>query len=179
MIRKIINIAAITLIICFFLIRFSSIFQIIVTTGYYKWWYGSRGRVNLLCKSNYEVLLEDCRELLEIVESGKLKSGKYNLRIKPDPNISIFPKSLIDLHPTYIYIDEDYNSYVMVEMLGGLEHFGITAYKKDFLQPFQDFHYGDKELISGLWYYDDNYSNNPGYDKIIDNKIKKNKYLKK
>lgn len=150
--------------------------SLLIVLSPFQWWYGKRGRVILLCNTDYKVLLSDCRELSEMVETGKLEPGKYNVRVKPNPNISIFPKTLLNIHPTYIYIDENGSGYVQVEMLGGLDHFGIIAYPKDFKKPWSNFVFGNRELIPGLWYYDDGYEVSPEeYENKIEALIKKNR----
>ena len=61
----------------------------------------------------------------------------------------------------------------MLEMLGGLVHFGVVAYTEDYQKPpFAGFKFGDRELIPGLWYYDDGY-NNPEYDKKFEALLQK------
>jgi hypothetical protein len=60
-------------------------------------------------------------------------------------------------------------------MHGGMDHFGVKIYPEDFKKPRDYFEYGDRELLPGLWYYDDGYLNNPEYDKRIDELIEKHK----
>lgn len=90
------------------------------------------------------------------------------------PETSRFPKPILDLAPNYVNIDEDDCGRVMVEMLGGLSHFGVLAYTEDY-QKASWAVYGDKELIPGLWYYDDGYEGNPRYQKKIDALLQKRK----
>jgi len=84
---------------------------------------------------------------------------------------------ILDLEPTYIYIDQ--NGRVMVEMLGGLHHFGVYAYPEDYKYKEPISAYGDKELIPGLWYYNDGYQETPDYGKKIDALIEKYKKKQK
>jgi hypothetical protein len=88
------------------------------------------------------------------------------------PETSRFPEPIQNLAPSYVYIDEDDCGRVMVEMVGGLGHFGVLAYTEDYEKPSYS-EYGDKELIPGLWYYDDAYEDNPTYQKKIDKLIQK------
>jgi len=48
-------------------------------------------------------------------------------------------------------------------MLGGFAHLGVLADREDFKQPWPNFKYANKELIPGLWYYDDTWDDNPDY----------------
>jgi len=126
-------------------------------------------QVRLLYKTDHQTLLEACREISRMVARGELKPGRYYLsRSRRLPAVSRFPQSILDLAPNYVYIDENNSGRVMLEMHGGFVHFGVQAYSEDYQKPFSSFEYGDKELISGLWYYDDGYIENPEYDKIIE-----------
>ena len=62
-----------------------------------------------------------------------------------------------------------------MEMHGGMDHFGVRIYPEDFNEPDRYFKYVDRELLPGLWYYDDGYIHNPEYDKRIDTLIEENK----
>ena len=61
----------------------------------------------------------------------------------------------------------------MVEMHAGFHHYGVIAYPENFEKPSDSFQYGDKEIIEGLWYYEDGY--NPRYNKWIEKMIQKGK----
>jgi hypothetical protein len=132
-------------------------------------------QVRLLCETDHKVLLEACRELSGRAGRGDLKPGRYNVRRDRHPKASRFPQPILDLNPSYVYIDENDSGRVMVEMHGGLLHFGVQAYTEDYEKPFLSFEYGDKELIDGLWYYDDGYLNNPEHDKRIEALLQKRK----
>ena len=135
-----------------------------------------RGQVRLLCKTDHQTLLEACNELSKQVAKGNLKPGKYSIRRDPDPESARFPQPILDLGPTYVYIDENGSGRVMLAMMGGLGHFGVQAYPEDYQKPsFAGFKFGDKELIPRLWYYDDGYDANPDYYKKIDALIQKGK----
>jgi len=132
-----------------------------------------RMRERILCKTDHQALLEACREVLN---QGDLDPGrKYKVRnAQHDPEVSQFPKPILDLAPNYLLI-EDIAGNLRLEMHGGTDHFGVRAYPKDFRKPFPSYEYADKELIPGLWYYDDGYNHNPEYDKKIDDLIQKYK----
>jgi len=136
-------------------------------------------KVRLLCKTDHQALLEACNKLSKQVAKGNLKPGKYMVRIDPDPEVSKFPRPILDLRPTYVYIDENDSGRVLIEMLGGLlGHFGVLAYTEDYKKPYRTYSYGDKELIPKLWYYDDGYRDNPEYDKKVDALMQKGKMKK-
>jgi len=176
--KKIVLIIVIALIITFAI-------SLVLPAAYSPWLPGgllfmtlqsNRTRVRLLCKTDYLTLLESCRELSKHAARGDLKPGRYQVRgSSRDPKSSNFPKPILDLAPSYVYIDENDSGRVMVEMLGGLGHFGIIAYTEDYKKPFPNFKYGDRELFPGLWYYDDNYERNPKFDKRIDAIMQKGK----
>ena len=64
----------------------------------------------------------------------------------------------------------------MLEMHGGFVHFGFWAYSKSFKEPYPNYKYGARQLIDGLWYYDDGYSDdNPRYKKKVDAWIEEGK----
>jgi hypothetical protein len=52
-----------------------------------------------------------------------------------------------------------------------MSHFGVNIYPEDFKEPKGNFKYGDRELLPGLWYYDEGYLRNPEFDKIIEKLI--------
>ena len=132
-------------------------------------------QTRLLCETDYQVLLEACRELSRRVDAGDLKSGRYNIRRHLSLQASQFPKVILDLSPKYVYIDENDSGRVMIPIFGGFDHFGVTAYTEDYMESRPKYEYGDKELIPGLWYYDDRYLDDPECDKKIDELIEKHK----
>ena len=133
-----------------------------------------QGHVRLLCKTDHKDLLDACRELSRRVATEDLKDGKYYVRSDPHPEVAGFPKPILDLGPNCVFID--CNGRVMLEMMGGLNHFGVSAYSEDYKKPpFVGFKLGDKKLIDGLWYYDEGYEGNPRYQKKIDAMLQKGK----
>jgi hypothetical protein len=61
---------------------------------------GEQRRERLILETDYEGLLEACRELSRRATEGQLKARHYNVRIDPDPNASSFPQVILDLEPT-------------------------------------------------------------------------------
>ena len=127
-------------------------------------------QVRLLSETNHQILLEACRQLSKRHERQELKSGTYNIGYDQDPKASNFPTIILNLKPSYVFIDDD--GWIKLEIVGGLGHFGVIAYPEDYEKPAwsED---GDKELIPGLWYYDEGYKDNPKYRKRIDTLIEK------
>lgn len=129
--------------------------------------YSQKRRVRLLYKTDHQALLGACRELSRRVSVGDLKPGKYLLSgSSRRKEVSQFPQPILDLGPINVFID--YDGRVMLEMAGGLDHFGVSAYPEDYKKPPHTEKLGDKKLIPGLWYYDDGYRDNPEYEKIIE-----------
>ena len=139
-------------------------------------------QVRLLSETDHPALLEACREVSQRVTAGGLAPVRYFVRWKPDPEISWFPQLILDLEPTRVDIDSD--GCVRLEMHGGYHHFGVVAYPEDYYkESFSNFHYGDRKLIDGLWYYDDGYAHNPegyeGYGKGIEALLQeRNKHIR-
>ena len=136
-----------------------------------------RLQVRLLCKTDHQVLLDACRKISRQVAAGDLNPGDYNIRYGPRlPEVSRFPKPILDLGPRDVFIDKD--GRVILEMLvGRVGHFGVKAYTEGYKKPIINFKYGDKKLIDGLWYYDDGYVGNPEYDKKIEALIRRGKQI--
>jgi len=132
---------------------------------------GQHRQERLLCETDFQALLEAGREISGMHSIGDLKKSRYMVRIIPDPETSKFPQVILDLEPTYIDIQSD--GKVEVELLGGFVHYGVRAYPEDYKKPFSGFSYGDRELIPGLWYYDDGYVKNPKYPKKIEALLRK------
>jgi len=134
-----------------------------------------RMQVRLLCKTEHEVLLEACRELSRQVAAGDLNPGSYSVRDgHGSPEVSRFPKAILDLGPSDVFIRED-GCVILDITFGRLGRFGVRGYPEDFEKPFHGFEYGDRELVDGLWYYDDEYEANPKYQKRIEALIQKSK----
>jgi len=134
---------------------------------------GKQREVRLLCETDHQALLEACRELSRRVTKGDLKPRQYNVRLNPHPEASRFPQAILDLEPTYVIIEPD--GRVMIELHGGFLHYGVIAYPENYEEPILNFKYGDKKLIDGLWYYDEDYERDPKQQKKIDALLQKRK----
>ena len=127
--------------------------------------------VRLLSKTDHQALLEACREISKEVSAGNLDPNRYIVRYKPDPEVSRFPKLVLGIEPLYIDISSD--GRIGLEISGALHHCGVRAYPKNYEKPSDNFTYGDKEIIDGLWYYEDGYDSKHG--KWVDSLLKKGK----
>jgi hypothetical protein len=130
----------------------------------------------LLCETDYQVLLEACRELSKRVTTGNLKPGTYWVRYDRDLKASQFqfPQVILDIEPGFVKISS--NGWVMLEM-GGIPTYGVSAYPEAFRT---DYPHGNIELIPSLWYYDEDYSDKyPEWQKRIDELIQKGKMRQK
>jgi len=128
---------------------------------------GEQRQIRLLSETDYRVLLEACR-----VASEELKPQQYNVRLNPDPEALRLPQPILDLEPTYVVIGD--HGIVQIELHGGFLHYGVTAYPKDYKKP-PGVEYGDRKLIDGLWYYNDDYTGNSALQKRIEALIEKGK----
>lgn len=126
-----------------------------------------RIRVRLLSETDHQVLLEACRE---VMKRGDLESGRryWVHPSQPSPEVSRLPRAIIDLEPSYVCIN-DLFGYMVIVMHRGMANFGVNAYPENFQKPFPNYRYGNKELVEGLWYFDDGYG--PGTDSAYDKKI--------
>lgn len=132
-------------------------------------------RDRLLSETDHQALLDACREISQEVTAGNLDPNRYSVRYKPDPDISRFPQLVLDIEPLYIDIYSD--GRISLEISGALHHCGVTAYPENYEKPSDNFTYGDKKIIDGLWYYEHGY--NPKYDdKWIESMLKKGRRKK-
>ncbi|MBC8472030.1 MAG: hypothetical protein H8D56_21440 [Planctomycetes bacterium] len=134
---------------------------------------GNQRLTRLICETDYQALLKACRELSRRVTTGDLEPNQYRVRLDPHPEASSFPQEILDLKPTFVRLYKDRK--VRIELHGGFLNYGVTAYPEDY-QYDPNLHYNEKQLIPGLWYYDDDYRDkNPKHQKRIDALIQKGK----
>jgi len=123
-------------------------------------------QVRLLCRTDHKALQEAGRQTLRQVSMGNTKPGRYKVRCDPHlPKGLRFPEPILGLSPRAVTIRDE---YMIIEMHGAMWHFGVFVYPEDFTEPYSGFDYGDRKLLEGLWYYDDEYVHDPEYDKVIE-----------
>lgn len=125
---------------------------------------GKERRIMLLYRIDHAALLDACRKLIKEKREGKWQEGRYDVSFRPHPDAARLPERILKLKPTWVWIN---NERVMIEMFGGLDHFGIQAFSRDFPEADQK-KYGHKKLLDGLWYYDDGYRKTANYDQYIE-----------
>lgn len=126
-------------------------------------------RVQLLYSTNHEELLKAGREILRQGPKD-LKHyvylGPMHINGFPVPRGIPIPKVIRKLKPYGTLIN--FNGYIVVQMKEGVVGFGVKIYPEGFKPLPFPFEYGNRELIPGLWYIDEKYDTDPGYDKRID-----------
>jgi len=130
-------------------------------------------RVLLLCKTDHQALLKAGREILshesvkKRLHDGRGTAGSFHV-----PRGMQIPQAIRDLRPGTVLID--YYGYLIIEMHGGMDHFGVLIHPEGASEPYPSFH-GGRKLTEGLVYYDERYDYNPDYDKWIDALVEKHK----
>ncbi len=135
-------------------------------------------RILLLYHTDHEALLKAGRQILSQGPKD-LKNYRYygpmHIDGFPVPRGVRIPKVVRKLRPHASLIN--FNGYVVLQMQGGVViGFGVRIYPEGFKAPRRYFSYGNRELLPGLWYYDDKYNHNPEYDKRIETIIQKGKW---
>jgi len=138
-------------------------------------------RVMLLCDTDHQALLKAGREILSQVLEGSMNPRPDGIRHLGDlkfvlPKGVQIPHNIRELKPHVCLISHD--GYLTLEMQWffdhfrrEMSHFGVNIYPEDFEEPERNFKYGDRELLPGLWYYDEGYLRNPEFDKLIEELI--------
>jgi hypothetical protein len=137
-----------------------------------------RVEAHLLLETNYQTLLDACRDLSRRAdELGLKREHEYKVHLEqgesPEPATSKLPAIIRDLDPVWVCLTED---SVWIVFAGGLAHAGVIAYLPDHMNgPFVDFMSAEqkKELVPGLWFYDEAYHGNSRDTKRIDALIQK------
>jgi len=131
-------------------------------------------RALLLCKTDHEALLKAGREILKQIPEDYLSTdGKRFAGVRHLPKGVQIPEIIQHIRPRGFFVD--YDGFLIMEMHGGMTHFGVRIFPEDYKEPDRYFKHVDRELLPGLWYYDDGYIHNPEYDKRIDTLIQENK----
>lgn len=126
-------------------------------------------KVRLLCETDHQVLLDACREFSRKHLNGELDTNDL-LRS------THLPEVVAALRPHDVVISPE--GVVTICMYGGWWPLGVHAYPAGHPEP--RFGYGDRQLLEGLWYFEDGYSTHPeDYDRRIDELLSKGGKLKK
>lgn len=121
-------------------------------------------RRTVLYETDHQALLDACREMIVETGEGKWKGILYVLSDKEAGMGMGLPAAISQLGPTHVIPNSD---RVRIEMLGGaIGHAGVIAFMDD--APADLLELGDRELIDGLWYYDDCYDTQENWDAHIE-----------
>jgi hypothetical protein len=123
-------------------------------------------RRQLFFHTDYQALLEACRELSARLATGELEARRYAVRPEDGQPWLELPPMIMQLDPSFVDLDD--RGRVSIDLGRFISRFGVTAYPEDYEVPFASFTYGSRELIPGLWYYDPDYDLNAEYRKKID-----------
>jgi len=140
----------------------------VVRTGMVEHRSARQRLVRLLSETDYQTVLEACRELSMRVARGHLKPGGYGVRLNVAPEAPDFPQVILALEPACVLIEND--GRVFVEMLG-YPSYGVVAYPEGYrVGPYG---LGDVELIPGLWYYHEDYDKYVDYRKDVNSLVER------
>ena len=146
---------------------------------------GINGRVVLLQKTDFQELLEAGRKLISKAEWEEYvtsKDGERSIRLIIPKDVKL-PKYIRKLKLRLFGLSGNikiFDDHCLKISFGNRSsgNFGVLIYPKDFNEPHKYFYYGDKELLPGLWYFDDGYDEfGSVYKGKIENMVRKNKYL--
>ena len=140
--------------------------------------YAQYRRIRLLYHTDHEELLKAGREILKKGPKDPMNYrvyGPQHIEGFPVPGRIRIPKVIRKLRPHASLINR--NGYVVLQMEGGPTDFGVRIYPEDFKGKTYRFTPGKRELIPGLEYFDYKYRQIPEYDKVIDEVIKKGRWV--
>jgi len=118
-----------------------------------------------LLKAGREILSHE--SVKKTLRDGRGTAGCFHVQT----GVQI-PQAILDIRPHTVLID--YYGYLLIEMHGGMDHFGVCIYLEGVNEPYPLFH-GGRKLLEGLVYYDEGYSFSPEYDKKIEKLLQKGK----
>lgn len=119
-----------------------------------------RKKIRIIYQVDHPTLLDDCRDIIRKANQGIVSEGFY--LIKNNEQLD-FPESILSIEPFRVSVNKD---YILITIHRRFGHFGVTAFASDDRNP--SFVRADKELIKGLWYFDDGYHKLENYDEVIE-----------
>jgi hypothetical protein len=139
-------------------------------------WKAQQAKERLLCQTDYQALRDAGRELLRQLGG---KDAVYRVSDQPQsPEVQQFPKVILDLAPQAILVDTD--GHMVISMFAnGFLHCSAHVYAEDFEKAHPGGMLGNRMLVEGLWYCDDEYVTDPHYDKVIDKLVEEGKRKQK
>lgn len=101
-------------------------------------------------QTDHQMLLRACREVIARYNDGVFSTSHINIGDKRyAKDMKNIPEIILNLEPVSVSIEKN---WVMVALIGGLDHAGVRAYLKDEEAVTGN---DDFKLIDGLLYYDD------------------------
>jgi len=103
----------------------------------------------LLHQTDHQELLKVCRQMIKDYNNEVFSKAHISIHDASEEDLKHIPKVILNIEPGYIRFDKN---RVMVALIGGLDHAGVTAYMNDAEAVTSD---DNMKLIDGLLYYDD------------------------
>jgi len=129
----------------------------------------------LLCSTDHQALLNECRRLSKQIASENANPGlEVCMTPVPASKLSEFP--IIKKLGGRVAVYNDGGA--TIGWGGTFRHFSIEAYPEDSTRVSSSSVRQRSELVPGLWYYDDRYSRDENYDKVVERLLRKNKARK-
>lgn len=130
--------------------------------------------VHLLAETDWQALLDACREFSRRTANGELKRTSYHLHTglplpwfvpyHRDPEAASLPPEILDADPLGVYAQGGGQVWLM---LWPTPRQGVMAYPEDYVD--HDGYMGAVELVPGLYFSDEHYGpNHPDWAEYID-----------
>ncbi len=103
----------------------------------------------LLHQTNHHELLKVCRQMIKDYNKGVFNKAHISIHDASLKDLKHIPEIILNLEPVYVWFSKN---RVMVALIGGMGHAGVTAYMNNEEAVAGD---DNMKLIDGLIYYDD------------------------
>ena len=103
----------------------------------------------LLHQTDHHELLKVCRQIIKDYNNGVFSKAQISIHDASAKDLKHIPEIILNLEPVYVWLSKN---RVMVALIGGMDHAGVTAYMNNEEAVAGD---DDMKLIDGLLYYDD------------------------